>query len=73
VEAAYPFGVLAQYGQDCAAKYGPKFTKDVHIAQLYDSGNVSPEDKARSQELVAEKFLEMYLQEKADCSLDMEI
>jgi hypothetical protein len=47
--------------------------KDVHIAQLYVAGNVSPEDKIRSPELVAEKFLELYLQEKADWSLDLEI
>jgi hypothetical protein len=47
--------------------------KDVHIAQSYVAGNVSPEDKIRSPELVAKKFLELYLQEKVDWSLDMEI
>jgi hypothetical protein len=47
--------------------------KDVHIAQLYVAGNMSPEDKIRSPELVAEKFLELYMQEKADWSLHMEI
>ena len=73
LEAADRFGVLVQYGQDCAAKYGPKFRKDVHIGQLYVSGNVSPEDKTRSSELFAEKFLELYMQEKADWSLGMEI
>jgi hypothetical protein len=52
-----------------------KTYKDVrlHIAQLYVAGNVSPEDKTRSPGLVAEKFLELYMQEKADWSLDMEI
>jgi hypothetical protein len=47
--------------------------RDVHIAQLYIAGNVSPEDKVQSPEPVARKFLELYLQEKADWSLDMEI
>jgi hypothetical protein len=47
--------------------------KDVHIAQLYVAGIVSPEDKIRSPELVAKKFLELYVQEKASWSPDMEI
>jgi hypothetical protein len=50
-----------------------KMYKDVHIAQLYVAGNVSPEDKTRSPEQVAKKLLELYMQEKADWSLDMEI
>jgi hypothetical protein len=50
-----------------------KIYKDVHIAQLYVAGNVSPEDKTRSTEQVAKKLLELYMQEKADWSLDMEI
>jgi hypothetical protein len=40
--------------------------EDVHIAQLYVAGNMSPEDEIRSPEMVAKKFLELYLQEKAD-------
>jgi hypothetical protein len=43
-----------------------KMYEDVHIAQLYVAGNMSPEDEIRSPEMVAKKFLELYLQEKAD-------
>lgn len=49
------------------------YGNDIHIAQLYVAGVVSPEDKIRSPELVAKKFLEIYMQDKASWSFDMEI
>ncbi|KAE9372831.1 hypothetical protein N431DRAFT_505132 [Stipitochalara longipes BDJ] len=50
-----------------------KTYNDVHIAQLYVAGNVSPEDKIRSPELVAMKFRDLYMQEKGSWSREMEI